>query len=105
MRVTRLMCNLLVITLLQCGPSNRTKAATEEQESRLADGSHTCSAQNESTGNGPYELDCETVGNSVTVHFTNGGYLEGSGTVEEGPPWEFEAYDSRGNSWSITIND
>lgn len=74
-----------------------------ETKKRLVDGMHPCEATNESTGNGPYSLECTVSGDSVTIHFSNGGYISGTIDASGSGPYEGSVVDSRGNSWSVTI--
>jgi len=82
-----------------------TSAKEPEAEENLADGTYSCEATNDSSGNGPYSLECTVAAESLTIHLPNGGTIDG--TIEtSGPgPYEGVATDSRGNSWSVTIND
>lgn len=71
---------------------------------RLVDGAYSCEVVNNSTGNGPYSLECTVAGGAVTIQFSNGGYINGTIDIEGPGPYEGEATDSRGNSWSIMID-
>ena len=93
--------------LVACGSTSET--GTEHGDSKagareLPDGVYQCEAANDSTGNGPYSLQCTVSGGSLTIHFSNGGYIDGTIDIAGDGPYDGEATDSRGNSWSITID-
>jgi hypothetical protein len=96
---------LVLVVLLGCGGSGESATSAEEERSELADGTYSCSVYNETTGHGPYDLSCTKSGDNVTAYFSNGGYVEGVSSGEDGPPWIFEGSDSRGNTWQITIDE
>lgn len=103
---------LLVASLFaSCGEATQDDANEEvdgtapETTERLVDGTHPCEATNDSTGNGPYSVECTVSGDSVTIHFPNGGYIIGTIDASGPKPYEGSAVDSRGNSWSVTIEE
>jgi hypothetical protein len=75
----------------------------------LEDGSYSCEASNSTSGNGPYALDCEKSGDTITLRFPNGGHIDldiESQESADGKTWEIEATnDQNGDSWTVTIDD
>ena len=101
---------LVVIVLTSCGENDTSAPSSDNQaEQVLADGSYECEASNTTQGNGPYNLECEKIGNELTIHFSNGGYIvndidsinsngEKSWTLDTTHPEE-------GDNWDVVINE
>jgi len=72
----------------------------------LADGDYSCDAYNSTAGNGPYSLECEKSGDSIVLHFSNGGYitLDIDSQDLDGNTWEIDATNAdNSDSWDITV--
>ncbi len=101
--------------LVSCGGNGQDGADTSrsaqmsEQWTELADGSYSCDATNTTRSNGPYALDCEKSGDTITIEFANGGHLDLDIDSQEytGPhSWEITATSSTtGDEWSLTIDE
>lgn len=83
-------------------------AAAEGQPTELDDGSYSCQAINATRGNGPYTLSCDKLGDTVTIHFDNGGYVEIDIDSQERDgegSWIVSGTDSRGDTWTLNIDE
>ncbi len=106
---------LVAMSLVACGNSPPTardstpRGAAVEEASELADGTYSCDATNTSRGYGPYSLECDKSGDTITLHFSNGGHIDLDIDSQEsagGGTWEIETTSSEnGDSWSVTIDE
>jgi hypothetical protein len=83
-------------------------AAAKEQPTELDDGSYSCEATNDTRGNGPYTLSCDKSGDTATIHFDNGGYVEldiDSQELDGEGSWVISGTDSRGDTWTLNIDE
>lgn len=96
---------LLLFTFQSCGDSNPKPNTTQTTNFNLSrfqnleeksNGDYSCTAYNLSTGNGPYQLQCEKDNDEIIIHFPNGGYIV---TDEDG--FHFET----GDIWDIDLEN
>lgn len=105
---------LVFAPLTSCGEDTSSpryssgSSTAEEPATSLGDGSYSCEASNDTRGNGPYTLSCNKSGNTVTIHFDNGGYVEIDIDSQERDgegSWDLSGSDSRGDTWTVSINE
>lgn len=96
----------MAFVVLAIGGCERESEKTQEEKivKGFPDGTYTCEVINITASNGPYALACDKSGDTVIVHFPNGGHISGGlvGATEE--LIEFSANDSRSNEWYIKIS-
>jgi hypothetical protein len=96
-----------IFGLISCGisPPARTD---QEEPSVLQDGSYSCDATNSTQGNGPYSLACEKSGDTLTIHFENGGYIHldiDSQDKADENTWEIAGSNPANvDSWDVTVS-
>lgn len=80
-----------------------------EEPTELADGSYSCEAINATRGKGPYSLECDKSGDTITIHFANGGHIDldiDSQDLSGEDSWEITATSAEsGDEWNLTIDE
>ncbi|OFW02254.1 MAG: hypothetical protein A3I61_13435 [Acidobacteria bacterium RIFCSPLOWO2_02_FULL_68_18] len=107
-----LLGSIVITGTSACGSGTIRNSASEETRSDtlndLPDGAYSCEAFNATRGNGPYSLDCDKFGSSVTIHFSNGGYVEVDVDLEttaDGFAWNITGTNAdNGEEWEIAIS-
>ena len=100
---------LTAILLVGCGTGARDESRSNESSdlsTELEDGSYSCDATNSTRGNGPYALDCEKSGDTITIYFTNGGHIDLDIDSQDGTDgsWDVSAANpANSESWEITV--
>ena len=100
-----------VTLCIACGTSSNSERVEFEErldeESNLADGSYTCNAFNVTRANGPYTLNCDKFGPTVTIHFNNGGYIDldvDSESSVDGSLWSITGINpDDGEGWELNV--
>lgn len=91
------------------GSASSESVSESEEPTELADGSYYCDVTNMTRSNGPYILDCEKSGDTITIHFPNGGHIDldidSQESTGEGS-WEITATNAEnGDSWDLSIDE
>jgi hypothetical protein len=104
---------LVPMCAVGCAPSSDSTASAQQEAvgvpADLEDGTYACDATNSTRGNGPYSLRCEKTGDTIVLHFNNGGHVTldvDSQDKADGHSRQIEASNSEnGDSWEITIEE